>query len=333
MQQRVERPGSGDRTPERPGDQTPEPPPVQEPALGMATIAAMVQEAVQGAVHQAVHEAVERLYDPGERGTSQERDQGMPLVNQERARGEVRGPGQGFTTAHGVEAAGPASTAANVSMALRQKIISHKYVDLKALLLPSERPMGTEDRQYLVAEDGKIMLGAAPQREELSVNGWTKAFLRYANIYTQEYPLEAVDMLKYMGMVMDLTSRGLGKAWKEYDESFRKAREMAPQAYPWDHPPHMIWMGAVAAGLSNFQGERRYDGLYRAQNRQGQVFQRSPALGYCRDYNSPAGCGWARCRFRHSCNKCGGAHGANSCSGRQRLRGPAAFGKPNQQAE
>ena len=33
--------------------------------------------------------------------------------------------------------------------------------------------------------------------------------------------------------------------------------EMSPEAYPWNPPPQMLWMGAVASGLRTFQGQLR----------------------------------------------------------------------------
>ena len=78
-----------------------------------------------------------------------------------------------------------------ISASVKQKKVSHKYVDLKTLLLPSERPSGRDERQYLVAEGGRIALGPTPRTDDLSVSCWVKAFLRYSNIYTADYPEEA----------------------------------------------------------------------------------------------------------------------------------------------
>ena len=74
--------------------------------------------------------------------------------------------------------------------------------------------------------------------------------------------------LSYMSTVMDLTRIGLGTAWKDYDESFRKAREVSPAAYPWDRPPQMLWMGAVASGVATSQApDRRGDCSGQARRR------------------------------------------------------------------
>ena len=206
----------------------------------------------------------------------------------------------------------PTTALGHISMPMRQRILGHKYVDLKSLLLPSERPEGGDERQYLVAEGGRIALGAAPHKEELSVNGWTKAFLRYASIYTEGYPDEAKALIQYMSTVMDLTRIGLGMAWKDYDESFRKAREVSPGAYPWDKPPQMLWMGAVASGVATFQApDRRGDCSGQARRRPAPPA--APLIRPCFDYNSRWGCRWPGCRFKHTCSICGGYHSATTC--------------------
>ena len=234
---------------------------------------------------------------------------------------------------------GPTSLSrSTVNASIRQKILSHKYVDVKSLLLPHERPAGSDDIQYLVAEDGKVTLGSAPRKDDLSVAGWTRGFLRYAMVYIEGYPHEAGAILRYMSLVMDLTSRGLGRAWQEYDEAFRKAREVSPGNYPWDSPPQLLWMGAVASGLATFQGDSRDSGAEKPIRGPGPSPRRSfpprsqgPLLGSskyrCIDFNSARGCSWSNCRFQHVCTRCNGAHSAVKCQP-QGKEGLHALGAP-----
>ena len=80
------------------------------------------------------------------------------------------------TSAHRLNEVGVSAGVGNVTSSMRQKIISHKYVDLKILLLPNEKSTGRDKRQCLVAEGGRITLGPDPHNDDLSVNGWTKTF-------------------------------------------------------------------------------------------------------------------------------------------------------------
>ena len=46
-----------------------------------------------------------------------------------------------------------------VSSSLRQKIMSHRYVDMKAILGTHELPRGAGERQFMVSENGRISTG------------------------------------------------------------------------------------------------------------------------------------------------------------------------------
>ena len=204
-----------------------------------------------------------------------------------------------------------ASTGGHISASMRQRIIGHRYIDLRTLLLSSEYPSG-DDQQFLVAQNGRITFCPASRRE-LSESQWAKAFLRYASVYVEEYPGEAAAIITYMSTVMNLCSQGLGKAWKEYDESFRRARENSPAAYPWDRPPQMIWMGAVATGLASLRSglpTPRVSRLLPPQQPSALISRRFPK---CRDFNSYSGCTWPNCRYRHACERCEGPHGKPQC--------------------
>ena len=61
------------------------------------------------------------------------------------------------------------------------QIIAHKYIDLKFMLSSNELGVSVLDRQFLVAEDGKIAYHT-PQKGVLPIASWVKAFLRYAAV-------------------------------------------------------------------------------------------------------------------------------------------------------
>ena len=173
-----------------------------------------LRETIKEMVSEAVENAVQGTWFRQERGQE-------PLMM-----GEMSREGEETAVFDGTSTNWP------VSQSLRQKILSHKYVDMKVMLGAHGLPGGIEEeRQYLVAEDGKISYKT--RRTGVVSVTWAKAFVRYARVYCSEYPEEAVNMLGYMSTVLSLTGRGLGTAWKDYDESFRKVKELKPAAYPW----------------------------------------------------------------------------------------------------
>ena len=272
-------------------------------------------------INNAVREAVAQASEEFRRGRSVDHEHNQWEAGSDARLG--RGASPGFISAPHPTGDPLSGSAGNVSASIRQKIVSHKYVDLKMLLLPNERPSGNDERQYLVAEGGRIALGPTPRTDDLSVNGWVKGFLRYANIYIADYPEEARSILGYMSTVMDLTRKGLGTAWRDYDESFRKAREMSPEEYPWDRPPQMLWMGAVASGVAAFRGEDRSGGDGRAQLKRKLALPAPNPSRKCFAFNSHSGCTWQACRYKHACSICDGHHSAEACRG-----GPAGRGRP-----
>lgn len=290
-------------------------------------------------VHTAVREAMTPLADELRRGRSAAPEDFSPGWDMDLGHGAA--PELSLDDAANPSRAGALSGARGpVTASIRQRILSNKYIDLKTLLLPSERPSGGDERQYLVAEGGRIALGSAAQKEELSVMGWTKAFLRYANVYTEGFPDSAGDLLKYMSTVLDLTAKGLGDAWREYDESFRKAREVSPNDYLWDRPPHMLWMGAVATGIAAFQGETRGGGPEGFSFQPRRSFFPSSSANRagtrgamrCLAFNSRRGCFWRDCRFRHACSRCEGAHSLRQCPALPAQEEPqAVIGPPRQE--
>ena len=258
-----------------------------------------LRETIKEMVSEAVENAVQGTWLRQERGQE-------PLMM-----GEMSREGEETAVFEGTSTNWP------VSQSLRQKILSHKYVDMKAMLGAHELPGGMEaERQYLVAEDGKISYKTR-RTGVVSVTLWAKAFVRYARVYCSGYPEEAVNMLGYMSTVLSLTDRGLGTAWKDYDESFRQAKELDPAAYPWAKSSSNIWMESVARGLGSTPAGGRQNALPRTSGPVG--------FRHCFGYNSPQGCQRPSCAYIHHCSRCKGGHPATSC-----VAAAAGAGRPQQ---
>ena len=315
--------GGGGRqvTGPQPAAQAPvEPLPAADAAAGPSSGAACGQAPaaeLRDMVKELVKETIGQLMDEGRRGMSETGDAAGGIEEM----GEDTGAGRDTTFFPFLSPAPDNNLHINlglggqgVTASLRQRIIGHRYVDMRTLLLSSEGHTG-DDQQFLVAQNGRISFSPAGKRD-LTESQWVKAFLRYASVYIEEYPGEAAAIIAYMSTVMSLCSQGLGRAWRDYDESFRKARENSPAAYPWDRPPQTIWMGAVANGLAALRSAMQAPRATKTQPAQQQ--QQQLGLGprrfpKCRDFNSRGGCTWPNCRYQHACEKCGGTHGKFQC--------------------
>ena len=159
--------GRQDRSDDGTSASSPGPDPTRETiSLGRSDIANMIEEALKETVARMTEARGGRSVVQGLEPSYLEREAGI-------GEGLILGR---QTSAHQLHEVGVSAGVGNVTSSMRQKIISHKYVDLKALLLSNEKSTVGDKRQYLVAEGGRISLGPDPHKDDLSVNGWTKAF-------------------------------------------------------------------------------------------------------------------------------------------------------------
>ena len=127
---------------------------------------------------------------------------------------------------------------------------------------------------------------------------WTTAFLRYIAIYTEEYPGEIQQMLKYCEIIRDLAQRKIGLAWSNYDQNFRLLRENIP--IPWDRIHTEFWIKAATATVPD--PSRQQSKPFRAQqDTRPKCLDRT-----CWKFNKRGHCGIQTCKFDHKCGFCRG---------------------------
>ena len=199
-----------------------------------------------------------------------------------------------------------------VAATLRQRIVTDRYVDL-GMLLDSEERAEDDRAPTFQLVDGLLRPAARTPRTITSFGSWSLAFLRYTSIYLDAHPSAAAGLLSHMRQVGQLAAPGLGLAWRNFDESFRKAREVAPERHQWGGTPSSsaLWLQAVARGVG---GANR---LPAGASRNTPIAR----FRFCYGYNLPRGCTNSPCRFVHICSSCRGPHPATRCPRRQpRLR-------------
>ena len=196
----------------------------------------------------------------------------------------------------------------------RNAIVAHKFVDLGTLLHSSD---GEESTTFDLI-DGRLR-PRRTTRAITSFSSWVTAFLRFAGVYLTAHPADAGGIIKHMQQVSMLQVPGLGNAWREFDERFRRARELAPQAYPWGvtAPNSALWLSAMGQGIG---GAARAPPAPARANGGGQTFR------VCYGFNSPNGCRRDNCTWLHRCRICRGPHPGHACRRSSYKRGPAGRG-------
>ncbi|XP_043190928.1 zinc finger protein ZFPM1-like [Amphibalanus amphitrite] len=201
---------------------------------------------------------------------------------------------------------------AAVSPAVAALIVSHQFIDLNTLLNDSIPP--AEPGLFCLI-DGRLR--PSVQRRPIPHFGaWATAFLRYAAVYLAAHPADASGLLRHMQQVSSLQAPGLGFAWRDFDEAFRRARGLCPEAHPWGSTAATspIWLTAIARGIA---GSRAGSAAGVSGEGRGGSSRPAAASGsfraLCLGYNRAAGCRRSPCLFRHECRLCRGPHSVLAC--------------------
>lgn len=220
----------------------------------------------------------------------------------------------------------PISTpiSAQVTSKIKKKIWKKRFIDL-GLLLPKIN-LQPESQKFALEVGPNADINLVPKtkkRKIFSIEMWTSAFLRYIAIYTEKYPGEIQQLLKYCEIIRDLAQRKLGMAWSIYDQNFRLLRENCP--IPWDRIHTEFWIKAATAPIMD--SPRQQSKPFRGQQDQlfrGQQDTRTKFLeGTCWKYNKRGHCGMQTCKFEHKCGICKGGHTAARCTQAGRPDKPA----------
>ena len=211
--------------------------------------------------------------------------------------------------ANGRERGGTGNPAESVGVGIRQRIADDKYIALNVLLEAGDRDDVTPAFQLI---NGLLQPMSRSPRVIGTFGAWCTAFLKFASIYLEAHPDAAAGLMSHMRQVCHLTAPGLGLAWREFDETFRKSREVAPDKHPWGETASSspMWLQAVAKGIGG--------------NNQQQVPQSKPGgtgeatFRTCIAYNSARGCIMRGCRYQHACRVCRGFHPVYRCTSVQR---------------
>ena len=121
----------------------------------------------------------------------------------------------------------PISTAISQQLPhkIKKKIWKNQFIDL-ATLLPLTYANNTNTNFHLqLSSKAQISLVPNQTRKIYNIEMWTSAFLRFMAIYTERFPIEAPQLLKYAEIVRDLARRSTGLSWYLYDQQFRMLRE------------------------------------------------------------------------------------------------------------
>ena len=119
----------------------------------------------------------------------------------------------------------------HIDVGLREKIKRGEYVDF-AKLLPKDKPSSSMDDQKLeLVNKGGHMFFVPAERESGITNfhKWEQAFRVYSNIYTQEHPDRATELIQYNHVIFTASSSYQWQNVYLYDREFRTHLSYYPE--------------------------------------------------------------------------------------------------------
>ena len=121
---------------------------------------------------------------------------------------------------------------ANLSQKMKNKIWSHEYIDLKALVshVPEDNISLTLSQNQLTVQNTQL----SKSKDQLTFSEWQSAFHIYMAVFIEKFSDQAPHMLKYMEMIKGIRQSKGDEAWKFYDDQFRRLRKL--HMPPWQKP-------------------------------------------------------------------------------------------------
>lgn len=211
---------------------------------------------------------------------------------------------------------------------LQNKIIRNKYVNFADLLPTQILNHNFDELQHFQLKNTGSNISIVPtaRKNKLqSIEQWSSAFIRFAAIYSAQYPLDTPALMKYGETVRDLADQHASFAWLRYDTNFRMLREHA--LMPWDTFHNEFWNKATThfkPGYSSshnqlpFLQQRRNSGPFTPYQKSGYLpyTQNSgPTQGfrYCYSFDRRGFCNKRFCNYPHICSICKGPHPKHDC--------------------
>ena len=242
---------------------------------------------------------------------------------------------------------GPYNAAASLPPKAVKKIMSLEFVEMSEL----QGDIWSDD---VTSSDAS----PAPRRQSKppvdSIKTWLECFARMASVLVTSFPEKAPELWAYHTTILKAAHNYEGANWVAYDRQFRRDM-LARKDLNWSMPNTRLYNEAFTSRARTiprcphclaedhsgtscphnpnppivgwFHGPTPMQFAPSSQLQPSHT-ARSPAQHeVCRNYNTNR-CRFSRCRFRHVCTECGGAHPASNCPQRpSTYRGTPSVGR------
>ena len=108
------------------------------------------------------------------------------------------------------------------------QIVSHKYIELSELSPKNLEEPHTEVMSFAIEGSAIVPCSKAIPRKKqdaMDILTWVEAFNSYAAVLNSYFPHRARDLSAYMALIIRTAKRFGGRAWLQYDRTFRREAE------------------------------------------------------------------------------------------------------------
>lgn len=187
--------------------------------------------------------------------------------------------------------------AMHVPQSIKEQIWRGDYVHLNLLLKGALELSELSSGQALYLSPSGLIESKPKghKGKNLSIEKWTDAFLIYTSILLHKTPTLCQDLIKYMSIIREASTKLKGFAWVTYDEQFRLRQAHYPSS--WASINQELWLRCMALQETS-TGSVTFGVALRPNT--------------CNAYNR-GHCTFTNCRFAHNCSSCGAQHPRVTC--------------------
>ena len=207
---------------------------------------------------------------------------------------------------------------------LAQKIWKGEYVDLYEL---SPMKLGTPEPTILDIFQSKQKKARGKSEKIDTIEMWVRCFNAFVAVMAKQHPGRVIDLLAYSSLIVKASQDfEQNTPWLSYDQHFRKHAAAAKGMVEWGSIEPSLWSlyfgratakplcidcGEVGhATCTDDQSEKAFTSYGSGATRQGRYdrrfkpYSQTPPKPVCFRWNSPNGCTWVNCSYRHICRTC-----------------------------
>lgn len=192
-----------------------------------------------------------------------------------------------------------------------KEIHSGEFFDLSKLL-PKNLSLHDEEDNLVLSLDNsviKVSKKTKPSTSITDIEQWTTAFTMYLSVLTDKFPFRSQELLQYLSLIRYAARVHKGLGWVIYDYKFRQ-KASKNKSLLWSIVDSQLWLTIFTVPPAVLREEYP---LFTKGPSSSSAISRGSNQGTCNTFNKFGSCTKYICKYKHTCNRCNGAHPGCDC--------------------